>query len=579
MRHVAIHAACAALLAAASAWADEPMPEGATGLHDAVPPATAASFMVAAADPYATETGLEILRRGGSAVDAAIAVQLVLNLVEPQSSGLGGGAFMLAWDAETGALDAYDGRETAPAEASPELFLNEDGTPMEFWAAVVGGRSVGTPGVLRLMERAWQDHGRLPWADLFQPAIELAEAGFAVSPRLNALIAEDPHLARFETARSYFYNDRGEPLPVGHVLRNTRYAELLRAIAEDGADAFYSGSIAFDIVTAVRNTPDNPGLLNLDDMAQYSAVRRDPVCAPYRVYTVCGVPPPTSGGITVLQMLGLLERFDLAALKPESVEAAHLLAEAGRLAFADRDVYIADPGFTTVPVAGLLSRTYLDRRSAMIDPDADMGTAVAGQPEQQQGLRYVPGVSPELPSTSHFSIVDADGNAVAMTTSIEGAFGSRVMVHGILLNNQLTDFSFEPEGAAGPVANRVEPGKRPRSSMAPIMVFDADDRLVLVIGTPGGSRIIGFVVQSLVAILDWGLDPQAAVSLPHVLNRNGDTELEQETPAAALAEPLQAMGHSVLVRDLNSGLHAIQVTPDGLIGGADPRRDGIARGD
>jgi gamma-glutamyltranspeptidase/glutathione hydrolase len=579
MRHVVTHAAFAALLAAVPAWADEPMPEPATGLAPAGPVARAESFMVAAANPYATETGLEILRAGGSAVDAAIAVQLVLNLVEPQSSGLGGGAFMLAWDAETGTLDAYDGRETAPAEAGPDLFLDSEGAPMEFWTAVVGGRSVGTPGVLRMMERAWQDHGRLPWADLFQPAIELAEIGFAVSPRLNALIAEDPHLGRFETARSYFYNDRGEPLPAGQVLRNPRYAALLRAIAEDGANAFYTGSIAFDIVTAVRNTPDNPGLLNLDDMANYTALRRDPVCAPYREYRVCGMPPPSSGGVTVLQMLGMLEHFDLASLDPMSPEAAHLLAEAGRLAFADRDVYIADPDFATVPVEDLLGRTYLADRAELIDPDKAMGIAVAGRPDEQQGWNYAPGVSLELPSTSHISIVDAEGNAVAMTTSIESAFGSRLMVHGILLNNQLTDFSFAPENTNGLIANRVEPGKRPRSSMAPIMVFDADDNLVLVIGTPGGSRIIGFVVQALVAILDWGLDPQTAVSLPHVLNRNGDTELEQGTAAASLSDALQAMGHSVVVRDLNSGLHAILVTPDGLFGGADPRRDGIARGE
>jgi len=314
-------------------------------------------------------------------------------------------------------------------------------------------------------------------------------------------------------------------------------------------------------------------------MARYTAVRREPVCAPYRVYRVCGMPPPSSGGITVLQMLSMLERFDLSALDPQSVEAAHLLAEAGKLAFADRDLYIADPDFVPVPIAGLLSRTYLAERSALIDPEASKGPVDPGRPDQQQGWNYQSGVSPEMPSTSHVSIVDADGNAVSMTTSIESGFGSRLMVHGILLNNQLTDFSFAPEAGGLPVANRVEPGKRPRSSMAPVMVFDADNDLVLVIGSPGGSRIIGFVVQSVVAVLDWGLDPQTAVSLPHVLNRNGDTELEQETVAASLAEPLQALGHSVIVRDLNSGLHAIQITPDGLIGGADPRRDGVARGD
>ena len=584
MRRVARSAASAAFFAALSAWvgplhADEPVPpEGASGIN-ASALAQAESFMVAAANPYATETGLAIIRQGGSAVDAAIAVQLVLNLVEPQSSGLGGGAFMLTWTEDTETLEAYDGRETAPAEADETLFLAEDGTPMGFWAAVVGGRSVGTPGVLRMMERAWLDHGKLPWAELFQPAIELAEAGFAVSPRLNTLITEDEHLTRFETARSYFYNDRGEPLPVGHVLRNPRYAALLREIAENGADVFYTGSVAFDIVTAVRNAPDNPGLLNLDDMAEYQAIRREPVCAPYRVWTVCGMPPPTSGGLAILQMLGVLEQFDMASLDPGSVEAAHLLAEAGRLAFADRNLYVADPGFVAVPITGMLDRAYLAGRAALIDPEQDMGTAEPGDPDRQQGWIYQPGQSLELPSTSHISIVDAEGNAVSMTTSIESGFGSRLMVHGILLNNQLTDFSFSPEGESGLVANRVEPGKRPRSSMSPMMVFDADGNLLLVVGSPGGSRIIGYVLQTIVAVLDWGLDPQTAVSLPHVVNRNGATDLEIDTVASDLAEPLAAMGHEVNVMVLNSGLHAILVTSEGLAGAADPRREGVARGE
>ncbi|MEZ5670556.1 MAG: gamma-glutamyltransferase [Alphaproteobacteria bacterium] len=578
MRILTPLAAIAALLLSAPLGAEQPPPEGATGLaHGEV--VRTESFMVVAANPYATETGVSILRAGGSAVDAAIAVQLVLNLVEPQSSGLGGGAFMLAWDAGTGVLDAYDGRETAPAEAGESLFMGDDGEPMGFWDAVVGGRSVGTPGLLRLLERAHSDHGRLPWAELFEPAIELAEQGFIVSPRLNALITEDEHLARYETARSYFYNDRGEPLPVGHVLRNPRYADLLRTIATEGADAFYSGSIAFDIVTAVRNAPDNPGLLNLDDMTRYAAIRRDPVCAPYRVWRICGMPPPTSGGVTLLEIMGLLERFDIAALDPGSAEFAHLFAEAGRLAFADRNLYIADPGFVDVPVEGLLDPAYLAERSRLIDPDKDMGEAAAGTPDRQQGWNFEPGVSLELPSTSHISIVDADGNAVAMTTSIESAFGSRVMVHGVLLNNQLTDFSFRPEDAAGPVANRVEPGKRPRSSMAPTMVFDADGRLVLVVGSPGGSRIIGYVAQAIIAALDWGLDPQAAVALPHLGNRNGSTDLEEGTAAADLADALEAMGHDVRVMPLNSGLHMIKIDGDGLLGGADPRREGIARGD
>ncbi len=577
-------AAAAGVAALAMAWSsvalaqEAPPPEGATGFTTR-DPVTAESYMVSAANPAASRAGAEILAAGGSAVDALIAVQLVLNLVEPQSSGLGGGAFLLAYDAATGQVDAYDGREKAPMEADETLFLDDEGEPLPFWDAVVGGRSVGVPGLLRMMEMAHADHGKLPWADLFEPAITMATEGFAITPRLHELVAADEHLSRYNTARAYFYDDRGEARPIGEILTNPLYAGLLRDIASEGADAFYGGTIALDIVQAVRNVPDNPGLLSLDDMADYQAVKRTVLCAPYRDLSVCGMPPPTSGGIATLQMLGILDHFDLASLDPLSAEAAHLLAEAGRLAFADRGLYVADADFVDVPVDGLIDPAYLMSRAQLIDPAKSMGPAEAGTPPEQHGWLYLPGESFELPSTSHISIVDSDGNAVSMTTSIESGFGSRVMVHGILLNNQLTDFSFRPEGADGPVANRVEPGKRPRSSMSPTMIFDADGDLLAVTGSPGGSRIIGYVVQSVVAMVDWGMDPQAAVTLPHIVNRNGGTDLEAGTAAADLEAALVGMGHEVNVRDLNSGLHAIMVTEDGLIGGADPRREGLVVGE
>jgi gamma-glutamyltranspeptidase/glutathione hydrolase len=542
-------------------------------------PARATRHMVAAADPRAVEAGLAMLRAGGSAIDAAIAAEMVLNLVEPQSSGIGGGAFLLAYDAASRVVTSYDGRETAPAAAGPSLFLDSSGQPMDFMAAVVGGRSVGVPGLLRMLELAHREHGRLPWADLFAPAIELAETGFAVSPRLHKSIAGAGRMDATPAIAAAFLGADGKALPPGTVVRNPAFAATLRAVAQRGADALHHGPIAQAIVAAVNGFAANPGAMTSADLAGYRAIEREPVCGPYRVWIVCGMGPPSSGGVAVLQILAGLERFDLAALAPDSPAADHLIAEASRLAFADRDRYLADPDLVAVPVAGLLDPGYLADRAALIDPGRSMGTAEAGTPPGQGGRLWGDGSDLERPGTTHVSVVDGEGNAVALTASIEGAFGSRLMAGGFLLNNELTDFAFVPEDEGRPVANRVEGGKRPRSSMAPTIVLDRERNLVLVLGSPGGSRIIGFVAKTLVAALDWNLDAQAAIDLPHIVNRNGDTEIEDGRVVAPLREGLERLGHVVVVKDHDSGLHVIRVTPAGLEGGADARREGVALGD
>ena len=550
-------------------------PEAPSGRADARPPATAERQMVAAAHPLAAQAGREILRAGGSAIDAAVATQLVLGLVEPQSSGIGGGAFLLRYDGASGEVAAFDGRETAPMAATEALFLTDDGTPMGFWDAVVGGRSVGVPGTLAMLQEAHARHGKLPWGRLFQPAIELAREGFEVTPRLHRLIERDRFLRTYAPARDYFYTDTGEALPVGHLLQNPAYARTLEIVAEQGARAFYDGAIARDIVRTVRQADGNPGKLSQRDMAQYRAQVRPALCRPYRDHTVCGHPPPTSGGATVLQILGILENFDLAATQPMGAEAVHLLAEASRLAFADRNRFLADSDFVDVPLDRLLSQSYLQRRAGLIDPERSLGEAEPGFARDLAAMPDQPGGR----STSHYAIVDADGNAVSSTASVEQAFGSRLMVRGFMLNNQLTDFSFRPEEDGKPVANRVEPGKRPRSSMAPTIVKDADDGFRLAVGSPGGSRIIGYTALRVLAVLDWDLDVQAAVELPNVVNRNGPTTLEAGTSAEALAAPLRARGHKVELEAMTSGLHAIERRGGRLYGGADPRREGVALGD
>jgi gamma-glutamyltranspeptidase/glutathione hydrolase len=534
-------------------------------------------YMVAAANPHAALAGLEMLAAGGHAVDAAIAVQAVLGLVEPQSSGLGGGAFMLTYEAADRRVRAFDGRERAPLSAGPGLFLGPDGEPMKWRDAALSGRSVGAPGVVRMMWIAHRAHGRLAWARLFQPAIRLARAGFAISPRLHRMLGEDPWLAERPGTRDYFFRAAGngghEPKPAGTMLENEAYAATLEAIAADGPVAFYAGPVARSIVDAVA-AASPPGGLALTDLALYEARERDPVCRPYRAFRICGMPPPTSGGVTTLQIMGLVEHFDIAALAPGSLEAVHLISEASRLAFADRDLYLADPDFVDQPVEGLLAPDYLAARAGQIDPEMSTGKARAGLPGGRRG-RLVPGHDRSLPATSHFAIVDAGGNAVSMTTSIESAFGAHVMASGFLLNNQLTDFSFTAADSDAPVANRVEGGKRPRSSMSPTIVLDADGRFVAALGSPGGSRIIGYVARTLVALLDWKLPMREAVALAHHVNRNGVTDLEEGTPIAALEAGLTAMGHEVDVRAMTSGLHGIMIRGGRLEGGADPRREGV----
>ena len=566
--------------------------------------------MVVTANPLASAAGAEILKAGGSAIDATVAIQAVLTLVEPQSSGIGGGAFILHYDPKARKLQTFDGRETAPARATPGLFMHDDGKPWGMPQAVIGGRSVGVPGALRALELAQRQHGALPWRALFQPAIRLCEQGFAMSPRLGRLAQLDAVLRTAPSTRDYFYGADGRAKPAGTVLKNPELARVMRAIAEGGADAFYRGPIARDIETAVAQAVrppvaamllnktllkmgapsgmdvaadvPNPGVLSAEDLAAYTAKEREPVCRPYRSWRVCGFGPPSSGAIAVLQVLAMLEPRQLGkSYRENDPQALHLIAEAERLAFADRDRYVADADLVDVPVEGLLDAKYLASRAALIDPARDMGRAAAGMPPGARAA-WADAPAPELPSTSHFVVVDAAGRVVSMTTSVEYVFGSHLRVDGFMLNNQLTDFSFDP-GKDREVANAVAPGKRPRSSMAPMMVFDAASGApVLALGSAGGSRIIGHVVRALLGVLEWGLDPQRAVSLPHLVNLNGKTELEDEGWAQgerdAVKRSLEAMGHKVEVAEQNSGLHAVLIGAGGLQGGVDPRREGEASG-
>ena len=550
-------------------------PEAATGYVEKQA-FEAKDYMVVAANPYASWAGKNILEKGGSAIDAAVAVQSMLSLVEPQSSGIGGGAFILYWDSKNKVLHTFDGRETAPKAVNSHWFI-EGNKPMRWIDAVVGGKSVGVAGAVKALEMAQKEFGKLPWNTLFDDTIKTAEDGFKVSPRLAKLVALDYHpgLKTFPASSTYFF-PAGLPLKEGTVKKNKKLAKTLKGIAEKGSDYLLKGEVAEKIVKAVNNAEINPGQMTLEDLASYEPVKREPVCGLYHDKRICGMAPPSSGGVNVYQILKMLEGFDLSQYAPDSVEFANLYTQASALSYADREKFIADSDFTNLPFAAMINTAYLERRAESISVDKEWRRKRAGNPYADANVAL--GTSMELPNTSHVSIVDKEGNAVSMTTSIEFMFGSGIMVEGFLLNNQLTDFSFSPTKNRFPVPNRVEPGKRPRSAMSPTMVFDKEGNLEVVVGSPGGSRIVSYVAQTLIGVLDFGLDIQQAINLPKITNRNDYTALEKGTPIAELEAPLKALGHNVKVVDLNSGLHGIQFKSGKLIGGADPRREGIAVG-
>ena len=566
-------------------------PEIATGYMEKPGWATT-EFAVAAANPLATDAGYQIIKAGGSAVDAAIAVQLVLTLVEPQSSGIGGGAFLLAWDGER--IHAYNGRETAPSAADENLFLDKNGEPLAHRDAVRSGLSVGVPGTVALLKQAHDQHGVLPWQELFRPAVTLSEEGFNISYRLHELLDSDDALLQDIIARNFYYDEDGNALPVGHLLKNPALANILRDIAENGLSAFYEGSVAENIVERVRTHP-KPGLISTEDIEayQYLDLRTEAMCNEWKQYEICGFPPPSSGHLAMMQILGIMEHLTspehaLADSIP-SAEWLHLFMEASKLAFADRNQYVGDPLFVDPPGEdwqSMLRSGYLEERAALIGVES-MGTAEPGNPSEMEPAFGVQIQQPES-GTSHISIVDKNGNAVSMTTTIESGFGSRIMsdggtglAGGFLLNNELTDFSFNPNDENGnPIANRVEPGKRPRSSMSPTLIFEKDSGdFIATVGSPGGAAIIHYTAKAIIGMLDWQLNAQEAIDLPNFANFNGPAVLEADRFPVSVIEALENMGHEVDVRPMTSGIQAIQVTEDGYFGGADPRREGIVMGD
>lgn len=545
-------------------------------------PVAAQKEMVAAANPIAAAAGLAILRKGGNALDAAIAVQVMLTLVEPQSSGIGGGGFLMHFSGKSGEISAYEGREAAPAATRETDFMDGIGQALTRDRYRIGGISAAVPGTLRMLEMAHKRHGKLAWAELFQPTIDLARRGFAVSPRLHKSISADRFIGAYPAARAYLFDGKGEPLAVGHLLRNPALADTLEQVARRGADAFYKGTIAHDIAAAIRGDKARPGKMTAADVAAYEAKKRRQLCGPYRTWLVCGFGPPTAGGVTTLMTLALLERFDLSRLKPNSAEAVHLFSEAMRLANADRLRYVGDPDFEDVPVTAMLDLRYLARRSRLIRENAAMRHASPGDLPVvgRQGMLLAPGDDEEQPSTTHLNVVDRDGNAISMTSSIGDAFGSRLFVHGFFINNHATDFTAIPRTASGrPKANRAEGNKRPRSAQSPTLVFDGSGRLVMAVGSPGGTRIISFVLKTIVGVLDWNMDIQAAISLPNRSLRGDTIELERGTALVDIQSELKAMGHDVRLRTLTSGLQGITIRNGVIQGGADPRREGIAVGD
>jgi len=535
--------------------------------------------MIVAANPYAVKAGLDILRQGGTSVDAAIAAQMVLTLVEPESSGLGGGAFMLLWDPAKKKMTSFDGRETAPASATPTMFLDVKGQPRSKMGVIPGGLSVGVPGVLAMLDLAHQKYGKLRWNALLWPAINLAQTGFQVPKKLAFTLKQYPQMAQMPDIKRVFFHEDGTPYAEGETMKNPELAATLRMIARKGPQVFYRGPIGRQIAYAVQHAPINPGGMTWQDVGTYKAVERAPVCGTYRRNKICSMGPPSSGGIAVLQILDMLERFPSNKLNTETLGGAHLFTQASRLAFADRGEYLGDPAFVNVPVNGLLNRAYLAKRSQLIDATKDMGEASPGNPPASPA-KHAPQRNPEHPGTSHMSIVDDKGVVVSMTTTVEAPMGSEMMVGGFILNNQLTDFSFEPERDGKPVANAPAPGKHPLSSMSPVIVLGRDGKFEFATGSPGGPVIIDYVAQSLIALIDTKLTPQQAASQPHIANLNSPTLLEKDTSIESLAAGLTAMGHTVAMPSVEkSGLHILERVKGGYIGGADPRRAGVALGD
>lgn len=551
-------------------------PEAATG-YKQKKAFHAKDYMITAANPYASWVGKQVIKRGGNAIDAAVAVQAMLTLVEPQSSGIGGGSFILYWDNKNKRLHTFDGRETAPDSANSYLFVKGKKT-IPWREAVVGGRSVGVPGTVKALEMAHKEFGKLAWNQLFNETIDTARKGFQVSARLEKLVAMDIHpgLKEFQNTKRYFYPD-GTHIKEGAMRKNIKLAKVLFGISEGGSDYFYQGYIAEQIAKTVQQSTINPGLLKVSDINKYEALKRDPVCGGYKEFKICGMAPPASGGISVFQILKMLEGHKLEEYQPNQLEAVHLISQASSLAFADRDAFIADPSYTYLPFGALINSTYLQKRGKKLGLEKKMKKARPGSAYSTAFIQVDNAF--ELPNTSHISIVDKEGNAVSMTSSVEYAFGSGLMVEGFLLNNQLTDFAFMPNRGRYKALNRVEPGKRPRSAMSPTMVFNKDGELLMVLGSPGGGRIISYVAQTLIGVLDWNLDMQEAINLPKFTNRNDYTALEAGTSVEQLKTELEKLGHTVKIIDLNSGLHGIMIQDKQLIGGADPRREGVAVGE
>ena len=554
------------LLAAGSAQAEAPI---------------AKKHMIVTDSPFATDAGLQMLRAGGSAVDAAIAAQMVLTLVEPESTGIGGGAFVVLFDPKAKKVTTFDGREMAPASATPGMFLDASGKPRAHGDAIPGGLSVGVPGDVAMLWLAHEKYGKLPWAKLFQPAIALSEKGFPVTRKLSTLLREYPQLAKMPDIRAYFYKPDGSPYAEGEILKNPELAHTLRMIAKDGPKGFYEGPVAQAIVDKVQHAPIHPAGMTLDDLKDYVAKERPPVCGTYRAYRLCSMGPPSSGGVAVIQILDMLERFAPKDLQPGTLSQAHLFTQASRLAFADRAKYMADSDFIPVPVAGLTDRGYTLSRSKLIDPARDMGKAEAGTPPiKHASIDFAPQRSPQPQGTSHLSIVDDSGEAVAMTTTVESVLGSKMMAKGFVLNNQLTDFSFDPVIDGKPVANAPAPKKRPLSAMSPTIVFDANGKFKIATGSPGGPLIIDYTAQSILNLIDGRQTPAKAAAEPHVANLNTPTLIEKGTSAEALIPQLEAMGHQIAEPIVEqSGVNIIERVKGGYLGAADPRRDGNARGD